>query len=193
MKTTKTIQPIDITPQNIQLLAKRDKIISADESGLAASIGGFGGTPISTINNVIQPDGTINPTTIPAVDRALQMVVFNFINPIVTGDGKFYIHIDQRLDQKYLVDAHAEVITAGITGSTQIQLANINAGVDLFSSKLRIDTGDTGSDTSSVPVSIIVANSQVLLNQVLRIDVDLITTTAPEGLIITLGFSSTSL
>ena len=123
------------------------------------------------------------------VDRkALQMVVFAPASDVTTGDGKFYVHIDSRLNKLKLNDVHAEVITAGTTNTTDIQIANVNGAVDMLSTKLTLDSGETGSDTAATPAVINPANARVTLNDVLRIDVDAVSTTAPKGLIITLGF-----
>ena len=140
------------------------------------------------INNVSNLTTITNLVT--SSDRALQAIVVDFGTSVATGDGKFYFHIDARLDGKRIKDIHAEVITAGTTGTTDIQIANVDAGVDILTTKLTIDSGETGSDTAATPAIITVANAGVTLNQVLRIDVDAVSTTAPKGLIITLGFGT---
>ena len=123
------------------------------------------------------------------VDRkALQMVVYSPTVNVETGDGKFYAHIDSRLDGLRLGDVHAEVITAGTTNTTDIQVANVTGAVDMLSTKLTIDSGETGSDTAATPAVINQVNARVTLNDVIRIDIDAVSTTAPKGLIITLGF-----
>ena len=121
--------------------------------------------------------------------KGLQAVVYDFGNSLGTGDGKFYMHIDSRLDGFSLVDVHAEVITAGTTGTTDIQIANVTQGVDMLSTKLTLDSGETGSDTAATPAVINTSNDLVTENDVLRIDIDAISTTAPKGLIVTLGFA----
>lgn len=121
-------------------------------------------------------------------ERAFQMVVFDFATSVVTGDGKFYAHIDSRLDGMDLVDVHGEVITAGTTNTTDIQIHNLTQTADMLSTKLTIDTGETGSDTAATPAVIDTNNDDVAENDVIRIDVDAISTTAPKGLLITLGF-----
>ena len=104
------------------------------------------------------------------------------------GDGRFYIHIDQRLEKLSLIDVHAEVITAGTTGTTDIQIHNIDKAVDMLSTKLTIDSGEKVSDTAVTPAVINSANAAVDLNDTLRIDTDAVSTTPPLGLIVTLGF-----
>jgi hypothetical protein len=131
-------------------------------------------------------DGIDSPN-IP-VSRVLQCIVFGPTQTISTGDGKLYIHIDPRLDGKRLVDIHALVITAGTTNTTDIQIANVTKGFDMLATKLTIDSAETGSETATTPVIINTTNS-VSLNDVLRIDVDAVSTTPPQGLVITLGFN----
>ena len=121
-------------------------------------------------------------------ERAIQIVVFDFTTDVATGNGKFYFHIDSRLAGMNLVDVHAEVITAGTTNTTDIQLRNVTQAADILSTKLTIDSGETGSDTAATAAVIDTAEDDMTENDVIAIDVDAISTTAPKGLIITLGF-----
>lgn len=119
----------------------------------------------------------------------VEMVVFDFTTDCATGDGKFYFHIDDKLGGMDLVRVHAEVITAGTTGTMDIQIANVDAGVDFLSTKLTIDSGETGSDTAATAAVINTANDDVQTNEVLRIDVDAVHSgTAAKGLIVTMAF-----
>lgn len=121
-------------------------------------------------------------------ERALQCVVQEFTTDLATGDGQFYMHIDSRIGGMDLVDVHAEVITAGTTGTTDIQIRNVTQAADMLSTKITIDSGETGSDTADTPPVIDTANDDVAENDVLRVDIDAVSTTAPKGLIVTLGF-----
>jgi len=121
-------------------------------------------------------------------ERALQMVVFDFTTDNATGDGKFFFHIDSRIAGMNLVDVHAEVITAGTTGTEDIQLRNVTQAADILSTKLTIDSTETGSDTAATAAVINAAEDDMQENDVIAIDVDAIQTTAAKGLIITLGF-----
>lgn len=84
--------------------------------------------------------------------------------------------------------AHAEVITAGTTGTTDIQIYNVDNAVDMLSTKLTIDSAETGSDTAATAAVINTSNDDVDENDVIRIDVDAVSTTPAVGLIVTLGF-----
>ena len=118
----------------------------------------------------------------------VQLVVFDFATDCATGDGKFYFHVDDKLAGMNLVRVHGEVITPGATGTMDIQIANVDAAVDMLSTKLTIDSGESGSDTAAAPAVINAANDDVQTNEVLRVDVDAVHTTAAKGLILTLVF-----
>ena len=121
--------------------------------------------------------------------RAVQLVIFDFTVDTATGDGKFYFHIDQRLAGMNLVDVHAEVITAGTGSLLTIQIHNLTQIVDMLTTEITIDpTPDTGSDQATTPAEINTANDGVVLNDLIRIDVDGVHTTPAKGLIVTLGF-----
>jgi len=120
--------------------------------------------------------------------KSVQMVVFDFGTDTATGDGKFYFHVPAALDGMDLVAVHAEVITAGTTNTLDIQIHNVTDTVDMLSTKLTIDSTETGSDTAATPAVIDAANDDVAENDLLRIDVDAVHTTAAKGLIVTLDF-----
>ena len=120
--------------------------------------------------------------------KSIQMVVFDFGTAASTGDGAFYFHVPSALAGMDLVAVHAEVISAGTTGTTDIQIHNVTDAVDMLSTKLTIDSGETGSDTAATPAVINTSNDDVVENDLLRIDVDAVSTTPPDGLIVTMEF-----
>lgn len=129
---------------------------------------------------------------IPVEQGRVQATVFDYATNVSTGDGKFYFHIDDSLNGMNLVRIHAEVITAGTTGTTDIQIANVTQAVDMLSTKLTIDSGETGSDTAATPAVIDTANDDVATNDLIRVDVDAVSTTPPQGLIVTMIFETPS-
>ncbi len=120
--------------------------------------------------------------------RYVGLIIFDFTADCATGDGKFFFHVPAGLAGQNLVEVHAECITAGTTGTMDIQIRNVTQAADMLSTLLTIDTGETGSDEAATPAVIDVANDDVAVNDVLAIDVDVIHTTAAKGLITTLGF-----
>jgi hypothetical protein len=120
--------------------------------------------------------------------RTIQATCFNYTDDVATGDGAAYIHIPAALNGMNLVSAHAEVITAGTTGTTDIQIANVTDTTDMLTTKITVDSTETGSDTAATAAVINTATDDVVTNDLLRIDVDAVSTTAPKGLIVTLEF-----
>lgn len=120
----------------------------------------------------------------------VQIVVVDFTTDLSTGDGKFYFHVGKLIEGMNLTDVHAEVITAGTTGTTDIQIHNVTQAADMLTTKLTIDSAETGSDTAATAAVIDTANDDVAENDVIRIDVDAVSTTAPKGLIVTMLFES---
>ncbi|MFA6897197.1 MAG: hypothetical protein WCQ96_02850, partial [Patescibacteria group bacterium] len=107
---------------------------------------------------------------------------------IATGDGKGYFVVPAGLNGMNLISVHAKVVTAGTTNTTDIQINNVTDNVDILSTKITIDSGETSSDTAATAAVIDTTKDDVATNDVLRIDVDAASTTKPKGMIVTLGF-----
>ena len=121
--------------------------------------------------------------------KYVQLVPFDFTADNATGDGAFFFHIPAAFNGMNLVEVHAEVVTAGTTNTEDIQIANVTqSDVDMLSTKLTIDSAETGSDTAATAAVIDLDNDDVATNDLLRVDVDAVHTTAAKGLIVTLGF-----
>ncbi len=121
--------------------------------------------------------------------RYIGVTVINYTTDCSTGDGKFYFHVPAEMNGMNLVEVHGENITAGTTGTMDVQVRNVTqAGVNMLSTALTIDSGETGSDTAVAPAVIDAANDDVATNDVIAIDVDAVHTTAAKGLLMTLGF-----
>jgi hypothetical protein len=120
--------------------------------------------------------------------KIIQLQVFAPTVDVATGDGAAYFHVPAALNGGVITAAHAAVITAGTTGTTDFQIARIRSGTpaDVLSTKLTIDSGETGSDTAATPAVINAENDDLATNDRLRVDVDAVSTTAPTGLIVTL-------
>lgn len=128
-------------------------------------------------NGVIQNDGD-----------TIELVVVDFTVDLSVGDGKAYVTIPTKLHIMLLDKVHARVITAGTTGTTDIQIHNVTDGVDMLSTKLTIDSGEVDSELAAAPAVINPENNDVATNDLLRIDVDAVSTTAPKGLLVRLEF-----
>lgn len=129
-----------------------------------------------------------SPTiTTPKMKRSISLQIFDAVEEVITGDGKAYFTIPEELDGANLTGVHARVITAGTTGTTDIQIRNVTDSVDMLSTKLTVDSGETGSDTAT-PAVIDTTKDDVATNDLIAIDVDATATTKAKGLVVRLQF-----
>jgi hypothetical protein len=115
-------------------------------------------------------------------------VVFGFVTPHVAGDGKGYLSIPAYMDGWKLHVPHARVITAGTTGTLDIQIYNVTQAHDMLTTKLTVDDGETGSETAATAAVVNAGNATVAAYDLLRVDIDAVQTTAGKGLILHLPF-----
>lgn len=120
--------------------------------------------------------------------RYLQVAVFDYTTDMATGDGKAYVTVPAAYAGMNLVAVHGRVITAGTTSTCLVQIHNLTQTADMLSTRLSIDSAETGSDTAAAAAVIDGNNDDVAANDLLRIDVDQVHTTAAKGLILTMGF-----
>lgn len=107
-----------------------------------------------------------------------------------TGDGKAYFTIPTGVGGANLVAVHARVVTAGTTGTMDIQIHNVTKAQDMLSTKITIDSTETGSETAATAAVINTSTDDVSTNDLIRIDIDAVHTTAAKGLIVTLTFQA---
>lgn len=105
-----------------------------------------------------------------------------------TGDGKAYFSVPEELNGLNLVSCYARVVTAGTTGTTDIQIRNVTDSQDMLSTKLTIDSGENGSDTAATAAVVDTDHDDVATNDLIAIDIDAVSTTAPQGLVVRLRF-----
>lgn len=120
--------------------------------------------------------------------RTIQIALVAPTTDVITGDGQYYFHVPASLDASVITAVHAMVVTAGTTGTTDVQIARVRSGTpaDVLSTKLTIDSTETGSDTAATPAVIDTGNDDLATNDILRIDVDATSTTKAKGLVITI-------
>lgn len=121
-------------------------------------------------------------------EKVVQIVAFDFTTDTATGDGAYYFVIPSSLNGMNLVEVAARVITAGTTGTTDIQIANVTDAQDMLSTKMTIDSGETSTATAATPAVINATYDDVATDDLLRVDVDAVSTTKAKGLIVTLIF-----
>lgn len=129
----------------------------------------------------VSPDGLAGSY---AGTKSVSIAVFAPTTDVATGDGKAYITIPEALNGMNLVRAQATVVTAGTTNATTVMIYNVTQTADMLSGAISIASGGTVGTVGTIDTG----NDDVATNDVLRIDVDSVSTTAPKGLMIVLEF-----
>lgn len=97
-------------------------------------------------------------------------IVLNTETSLTTGDDAYEFHIPSKMNGWTITDATASR-SAG-TGTLTLQLHNITDGVDVFSTRLTIDSGETSSETAATAVVINTSNDDLATADRFRIDID---------------------
>jgi len=129
----------------------------------------------------VSPDGLAGSY---AGTKSVSIAVFAPTTDVATGDGKVYITIPEALNGMDLIRAQATVVTAGTTNATTVMIHNVTDAVDMLSGAISIASGGTVGTVGTINTS----NDSVATNDILRVDVDSVSTTAPKGLMVILEF-----
>jgi hypothetical protein len=105
-----------------------------------------------------------------------------------TGDGKGFFPASSSMIGMNLTYAQLGVATAGVTGTMDIQVRRVRAGVpaDMFSTKPSIASGGV---IEAAGQAINLANDDIALGDRIFIDVDTVHTTPAKGLVVVLNFN----
>ena len=121
-------------------------------------------------------------------ERIVELLAVDFTVDTAVADGLAYFHVPSSMAGMNLVEVHAEVFTAGTTNTTDIQIANVTQGADMLSTVITIDSGETGSDTAAAAAAIDTGEDDLTVNDMIRIDIDAVSSTEAKGLLVTLVF-----
>lgn len=175
------------------------------ETSAAAAFGALKQAASTTATGVVELattaeiDAGTDTARVPSVDefaasrfgiKEVSILVFDDSEDVATGDGAgdLFWRVPSTCNGMNLVAVAAAVQTAGTTGTTDIQIHNVTQTADMLSTKITIDTGETDSSTAATAAVIDAANDDVATGDLLRIDVDAVSTTAPKGLLVELQF-----
>lgn len=155
---------------------------------------GVSGTALADASGVNTGTSTttlVTPDALAGSYAGTKSVVLDVVEAstdVTTGDNKYSIVMPSSVNGMDLVAAHARVFTAGTTGTTDIQIHNVTDAVDVLSTKITIDSGETTSYTAATAPVINTSNDAVATGDIWRVDVDAVSTTEPLGLQVILEF-----
>ncbi len=174
---------IGLTTPNEKLTV--EGAVSLDEIAAPSATAGYGKVYVDSTSNdlsFVDNGGTVHDISA----RVVEVVLFDWTTNVSTGNGAFFYHVPAAMNGLNITKVHAQVITAGTTGTTDIQIHNVTSAADILSTKLTIDSGETGSHTAAAAAVINTSEDDLTENDLIRFDVDAVSTTAPQGLIVTL-------
>lgn len=122
--------------------------------------------------------------------KTLGMVFLDNTTDNATGDGQgdIYFVIPEEYNGWNIVNVATAVLTAGTTGTQDIQLHNLDysgGASDILSTKITIDSGETSSYTAATPAVIDTDKDDVVSGDRIRVDTDAIHSgTAAKGLVV---------
>ena len=131
-------------------------------------------------NKYITPDQLAGSK---AFTKTVQQICVDFATELAVADGVGYIVIPAECNGMNLISARADVITPGTTNASTFDIYNVTDGVSMLSSAISIASG-AKSGTGTVDT----AHDDVATGDIIRIDVNTLSTTKPKGLIVTLAF-----
>ena len=135
---------------------------------------------------------TITPSALAQSEygRRIQTVpVLGTLEQCSVGDGAGGIafRIPAELNGWNLVAVGFGVTTAGTTGNFDIQIRNATKAVDMLTTKMRVETGETDTITSAQPGTINTSNDDVSTGDKIFFDIDACQTTPAYGAIVSLS------
>ena len=110
------------------------------------------------------------------------VIAVDFTTDVSVADGKAYMPIPAWMNGMNLVRAQAMVITAGTTNPTTIDIYNVTDSQDMLSAAISIASGATVGTVGTINTTY----DDLATNDVLRVDVTTVSTTAPKGLLVAL-------
>ncbi len=118
-----------------------------------------------------------------AFTKPVQQYCVEWGTELAVKDGVGYIEIPPECNGMNLISARARVGTAGTTNASTFDIYNVTDSHSMLSSAISIASGAT-SGTGTVDTSY----DDVATGDVIRFDVETLSTTKPKGLIISLAF-----
>lgn len=167
---------------------------SGDEASASTTVAGVIEIATSAeINTGTDATRAISPDSLAGSnygEAVVPMQPFLSGTDVATGDGagNILFRVPSTINGWDLIRVAGYVDTAGTTGTTDIQIRNETQTADMLSTKLTIDSGEKDSSTAATAAVIDGTNDDVATGDIIKIDVDAVSTTAPQGLFVELTF-----
>ena len=162
--------------------AVNEVTLSNNATGSSPILSATGGDTNIGLDIKMKGTGKIRKPTVVGIQ------VVDVANNTATGDGKAFFRVPAELNGMNLTGVAASVYTAGTTNTTDVQLRNKTDSVDMLSTKITIDSGETDTSTAATAAVIDTTKDDVVTGDIIAIDVDAVSTTPAKGLYIEMRF-----
>lgn len=190
MATSRVLGRTTASTGAIEELSSVDSFVSAASDSAAGKVELAIASEVTTgtdTGRAITPDALAGSTIFGV--KTVQIMVVDATTDCATGDGKAYFVVPAALNGMNLVGIHGRVITAGTTGTMDVQIRNVTDSQDMLSTKLTWDTTEVGTDTAATAAVINTSYDDVATYDLLAVDVDAVHSGgAAKGMILTLTF-----
>jgi hypothetical protein len=178
----------DATTLHFSGTEKADCLLSAEQktdlTGAGATVLHYHtGASAGEINGGSESVKPVTPDGL-AGTKSMVLIVVEKGTDVAVGDDQIQFPVPQALNGMNLVSANAIVNTAGETNATTVSVRNVTDSQEMLSSSISIASGDR----VGTPGTINEGYDDVATNDILRIDVKTVSTTAPKGLMVMLEF-----
>ncbi len=179
---------LQVNGADVPTVSSSDTFINKTHTSAVLNTG-ISGTAIASSANIttgtsntliITPDGLAGSDTFGRKGVTMQVTS----GAVAVGDGAAYFTIPVAMTGMNLVRAQATVATVGTTGSTTVMIHNLTDAANMLSGAISIASGSRVGTVGTINV----ATDDVATNDIIRIDVDSVSTTAPLVLMVQLEF-----
>jgi len=149
----------------------------------------FQSTGPSTITNTVTtPQLVVSGLATSPVFRTIEIKIISDTTNLITGDLLIFC-IPSDFDGMNLIDADAYVTTVSSSGLPTVQIKNVTQGsVNMLTTPITIDVGETTSYTAATPPVIDIANDDVATGDLIAVNISEIGT-GTRGLGVILRFA----
>lgn len=145
-------------------------------------VGTISGSSLNVSNN-ITASGSLSVEGANYIQHDVIIPLCDAATACATGSGASFI-VRGTLSGATITNAYLDAAYTGTTGTMTVQLRNITRGVDVFSTKISLDSAEPSSDTAATPA--VIGNATLRFGDIIVPFIAAVHTTPAKGVSVTL-------